>query len=189
MASSSICWLSAKIMSNGIPMSGLKQRDGHVPSTRTVLAAILSVRLGLWESMKNPRLNGDNRVTPDRSLHRRRTEDFYSSERGVVSQDDILFSNRRKSERKKGRVRALFSRFMKSMGEDGIQFGGEFALDSPALAWHSTAIRVHALCWNVKWAGARREINLNPRTRELPALTRASATHPFYCVCFTGNLM
>jgi len=43
--------------------------------------------------------------------------------------------------------------------------------------------------WNVKWAGARREINLNPRTRELPALTRVSATHPFYCVCFTGNLV
>lgn len=42
MANSSIRWLSAKIMSNEIPVSGLKQRDGHVPSTRTLLGAILS---------------------------------------------------------------------------------------------------------------------------------------------------
>jgi len=90
--------ISRNYVSNGIPVSGLKQRNGHVPSTWTVLD-VLSVRLGLWESMKNPRLNGDNRATPNRSLHRWRTEDFYSSERGAVSQDDTLLPNERKSER------------------------------------------------------------------------------------------
>jgi len=50
-------------MSNWIPVFGLKQGDGHVPSTRMVLDIVLSVRLSLRESMKNSRLNGDNRAT------------------------------------------------------------------------------------------------------------------------------
>lgn len=59
---------------------------------------------------------------------------FFSSMRyaRAVSQNDTLLPNERKSERKNGRARALFSRFMKSGG--GIQFGGEFALGGPALA-------------------------------------------------------
>lgn len=107
-SSSARRWLSAKIMSNEILVSGLKQRDGHVPSTWMVLDAILSVRLGLQESMKNPRLNGDNRV-PDGSLHRRKTGGFFSFECDAVSQDDTLLPNERKSERKNGWARALFS--------------------------------------------------------------------------------
>lgn len=94
-------------------------------------------------------------ATPDRSPHRWTMEDFYSSERSAVSQDDTLLPNEgKKRTKERTSSRAFQSVYEIPTGGGEIQFGGEFAPHGPALAWHSTTIRVHALCWNVKWAGA-----------------------------------
>lgn len=132
MASSNIRWrwLLAKIMSNWIPVSGLKQRDGHVPSMRMVLDTVLSVRLSLQESMKNPHLNGDNRATSIGSLHRRRGRRIFIFLNAVRSVRMILSS--RMSEKANERTDGLASFSVDLWNPKGgeIQFGREFARHS-----------------------------------------------------------
>lgn len=121
--------------------------------------------------MKNPRLNGHNRTMPDHVASSSRTENFYSFE----STRSVRMKKRKKE---RPSSRAPFSQVYEIRG---IQFGGEFALNGHGtrLTPDPSRVSTHSagMC-----LGARREINLNPRTRKAPALTRTSATpatHPF----------
>lgn len=152
-------------MSNGIPVSGLKQKDGHVPSTWTAAGRYSR------ESMKNPRLNESASQLDDARSVASSSRIFLRTD--AVGRDDA-HPLRWKSERKNGRTRAPFSRVYEIRG---IQFDGEFALNgSGTRSWYPDPSRVSTRSAGM-CPGARREINLNSRTRKVPALTRTSADH------------
>lgn len=117
-------------MSNEIPASGLQRRDGHVPSTWIVLDAILSVRLGLQESMKNPRLNGDNRTTPGLSLHRRRTGGGFFFFPNTVRSVRMMLSSRisEKADERTNELACFSARFMKSGRGGGTGRAGRYPI-------------------------------------------------------------
>ncbi|CAL1682389.1 unnamed protein product [Lasius platythorax] len=96
----------------------------------------------------------------------------------AVSQDDAIPPSMKKRKKERPSSRAPFSQVYEIRG---IQFGGEFALNGHGTRLTPDPSRVSTRSAGM-CLGARREINLNPRTRKAPALTRTSATpatHPF----------
>lgn len=91
-----------------------------------------------------------------------------------------------KSERKNGRTRAPFSRVYEIRG---IQFDEEFALNgSGTRSWYPDPSRVSTRSAGM-CLGARLEINLNSRTRKVPALTRTSADHATFPLSIAFSLL